>query len=249
MTRGDRGLSAELHRHRPRSTRASPAAPARAAPAARRRSSCSATISSFGTAADCRTRPTPARPRDRLSSTQACTTPTGWAACSATIYGIQAGAFTPTLTGSCAPQGTPRRPGPPPGRRPTASARRRWSAAGCADGAGLRARSTSGAKCVMWDGPHACPAATTPTYWYTGFTDTRTCGACTCGAPDRTELLRDAHPASAPTTPARRTSPPRCRAASATATRATASTRPGIVFTGTPTQPTCPGSVADRAAR
>ena len=53
-----------------------------------------------------------ARSKRPLSSTQACTTPNWVGSKFGTIYGVQAGAFTPTLNGSCAPRGR-RRPGPP----------------------------------------------------------------------------------------------------------------------------------------
>ena len=162
------------------------------------------------------------------------------------VYGIQAGAFQPTLTGSCVPQGTPT-----PGAAGWATSGRFCAAtmvgAGCATGQICVPNvPPTPSKCVMWEGLHTCQAATTTTYWNTGFTDTRTCGACTCGAPDRTELRRDAHPGRhrlhlSPHVTATLSSGHR------TATRATAVLLARARSSpGTATQPTCPGSATLR---
>jgi hypothetical protein len=40
-----------------------------------------------------------------------------------------------------------------------------------------------GRVCQIFDGAHVCPTGTQEGDWYTGFTGTETCGACTCGNP------------------------------------------------------------------
>ena len=94
----------------------------------------------------------------------------------------------------------------------------------------------------MWEGLHTCQAGTTTTYWYTGFTDTRTCGACTCGGPTgqscagmRIIVGTDytCSPATATVASGARSCYPNKGVYS-----------PGLIFTGTATQPTCPGSAA-----
>ena len=206
MVAATRDLPAELHRHdrpQPDSLRRPLARDARAA---RRRSRRAARR--FPRSAPRRTARITSNPgtlETTLSSTQACTTPDWVGSTFGTIYGVQAGAFTPTLNGSCAPSGDGDARARRPGRRRAASARPRWSGAAAPPGRPARRLSRRPSKCVMLDGLHTCQAGTTTTYWNTGFNETRTCGACTCGAPTGTELRGDAHPASAPTTPARRT--------------------------------------------
>jgi len=78
------------------------------------------------------------------------------------------------------------------------------------------------------------------TYWNTGFSDTRTCGACTCGGPTGQScagmriIVGNDH---------------LCGTATTTVASGVRSCypnqgvyQPGLIFTGTATQPTCPGS-------
>jgi hypothetical protein len=112
--------------------------------------------------------------------------------------------------------------------------------AGCATGQ-ICVPAATPSKCVMWEGLHTCQAATTTTYWNTGFTDTRTCGACTCGAPTgqscagmRIQVGTDY------------TCSPNVTATLSSGQRycypGNGVYSPGLIFTGTATQPTCAGS-------
>jgi hypothetical protein len=201
--------------------------------------SCSATIASYGNAADCANANNPGTPEITFSSTQACTTP-NWVGTQFTqVYGIQVGPFQPALSGLCTPQGTGT-PGPP-----TWATSGRFCAAtmvggGCPNGLSCAPIATP-SKCVMWEGLHTCQAGSTTTYWYTGASDTRTCGACTCGGPTgqscsgmRVQVGTDY------------TCSPNITATIASGARycypGNGVYSPGIVFTGTPTQPTCSGS-------
>jgi len=206
--------------------------------------SCSATISSFKTAADCQTASSAGTAEGSLSSTQACTTPDWVGSNFGTIYGVQAGAFATTLTpGTCTPSGTAT-----PGAASWATAGRFCGAAmiggGCAAGQACVPVNTA-SKCVMYDGAHACPAATTLTTWYTGASDTRTCGACTCGGPTgqscagmRITVGTD-YTCSATTT---------LSSGQRYCYTGTGVYSPGLVFTGTATPPTCAGSATTSGA-
>ncbi len=202
-------------------------------------SSCSATIASFATAADCQTASSAGTAEGSLSSTQACTTPNWVGSMFGQILGIQAGTFQPTLTGSCVPQGTPT-PGAPTWATSGRFCAATMVGAGCATGQ-ICVPAVTPSKCVMWEGVHTCQVGTTMTYWNTGFTDTRTCGACTCGAATgqscagmRIQVGTDY------------TCSPQVTATLSSGQRYCYSGNgvysPGIVFTGTATQPTCPGS-------
>jgi hypothetical protein len=94
----------------------------------------------------------------------------------------------------------------------------------------------------MFDGARACQTGTNATSWNTGATDTRTCGACTCGNPTghgcgnmRINVGTDY------------TCSPQVTATLSSGQRSCYTNNgvysPGIVFTGAPTQPTgCPAS-------
>jgi len=186
--------------------------------------SCSATIASFGTAAACASTSTVGTAEGSLASTQTCTTPSWVGSMFGTIFGVQAGTFTPTLTGSCVAQGTPAL-GPVTWAMSSRFCATATVGGGCATGQACVPVLTA-TKCTMFDGSHACQTGTTASSWNTGATDSRTCGACTCGGatghsctPMRIQVGTDY--TCAPT------SRPRCPAASASATAPRASTRPG----------------------
>jgi hypothetical protein len=203
---------------------------------------CTATIASYATAADCGTASNPGTIAvNPFSSTQPCTTPSWPGSASGTIYGIQPGPFTPVLSGSCTPTGTAT-----PGAV-TWAVQNRFCAAtmvggGCQTGQ-FCVPVNAAAKCALFDGTHSCPAGTNADAWYTGVTDTRTCGACSCGAPTgqgcsgmRINVGTDY--TCSPNVTATLTSGQRyCY------TNASGVYSPGIQFTGSPTQPTsCPAS-------
>jgi len=202
--------------------------------------SCSATISSFGTAAECASAGNAGTLETTLSSTQTCYTPDWVGSANGTVYGIQAGAFTPTLNGSCAPQGTAT-PGAPSWVTTSRFCAATMVGGGCVNGLTCAPVVTATSKCVMWEGLHTCQAGATTSYWNTGYTDTRTCGACTCGAATgqgcsamRIQVGTD-HTCSPQVTATLSTSQRYCYPNNGVYS-------PGLVFTGSPTQPTCPAS-------
>ena len=95
-------------------------------------------------------------------------------------FGIIAGAFTPTVMGTCLPSGTP------------VAATPSWATSGrfcstTALGGGCNAGqvcvpyvATPPGRCQMYDGAHACPTGATSTAWYTGYTGTQGCTGCSC---------------------------------------------------------------------
>jgi hypothetical protein len=164
-----------------------------------------------------------------------------------TIWGLQAGVFQPMLSSaSCVAGGTPTL-----GTASWATTGRFCAAtmvgAGCASGQ-ICVPAATPSKCVMWEGLHTCQAATTTTYWYTGFSDTRACGACTCGGPTgqscsgmRIQVGTDY--TCGPTVTATVSSGQRSCYSGTSGVYS-----PGLVFTGSPTQPTCAASAATSGA-
>jgi hypothetical protein len=203
---------------------------------------CTATIASYATAAACANANDPGTIAvNPFSSTQPCTTPSWPGSASGTIYGIQPGPFMPLLSGACTPTGTAT-----PGAVVWAVQNRFCAATmvggGCQTGQ-FCVPANASAKCALFDGTHSCPAGTSADAWYTGVTDSRTCGACSCGGPTgqgcssmRINVGTDY--TCAPNVTATLTSGTRSCYSNSTGVYS-----PGIQFTGSPTQPTsCPAS-------
>jgi hypothetical protein len=92
----------------------------------------------------------------------------------------------------------------------------------------------------MFDGAHPCPPNTTASYWYTGASDGRMCSSCACGTATGASCSGVAlsvgsdYSCSMVTQtvgPGQRKCYPGAGVNS-----------PGLVFSGAPTTPTCPGS-------
>jgi hypothetical protein len=202
---------------------------------------CTTTVASYTTATDCATATNPGTAVTTFSSTQACTTPNNWATTvGGNILGVQVGTFTPTLSGSCTPQGTSQ-----PGAVTWGTTSRFCATAtvggGCAAGQAC-IPVTSAPKCAMFDGmAHTCQAGTSGATWYTGSTDARTCSACSCGSATGQScsgmILDIGTDYSCGTITAMVSSGMRyCYTGNGVYT-------PGMIFSGTPTQPTsCPAS-------
>ena len=105
----------------------------------------------------------------------------------------------------------------------------------------LRSESDAAAKCALFDGTHSCPAGTSADAWYTGETDSRSCGACACGSPTgqgcAAMILNIGTDYSCGTITAQIQSGQRhCYTGNGVYS-------PGMIFSGSPTQPTsCPAS-------
>ncbi|HEY7375778.1 MAG TPA: hypothetical protein VIF57_26710, partial [Polyangia bacterium] len=202
---------------------------------------CSATIASYKTAADCGTASNQGTAEITFSSTQACTTPNWVGSSFGTIYGVQAGPFTPTLSAACTPSGTPA-PGPVAWGASNRFCATTTMGGGCQTGQVCVPVNTA-VKCAIFDGAHSCQAGTSADAWYTGSTDARTCGACACGGATGQSCagmtLDVGTDYSCGTITAMLASGQRfCYPASGTGVYS-----PGLIFTGTPTQPTsCPAS-------
>jgi hypothetical protein len=203
--------------------------------------SCTAPIYSFGTAAACSSSSTQGTLEvSSFSSTQACTTPSWVGGMFGTILGVQAGAFTPVLNGSCTPQGTAT-PGPASWATTSRFCATTTIGGGCTSGQ-VCAPVNNMPKCTMFDGARVCQSGTSMSAWNTGATDTRMCGACSCGSPTghgcsnmRINVGTDY------------TCSPQVTATVSSGQRYCYSSNgvysPGIVFSGSPTQPTgCPAS-------
>ena len=206
---------------------------------------CTATIASYATATDCASSANPGTIAvNPFSSTSACTTPNWVGSASGTIYGIQPGPFTPVLNGSCTPSGTPTL-GPVQWGATSRFCATTMIGGGCATTGQVCVPAVAGAKCTMFDGTHSCQAGTAADSWYTGSTDARTCGACACGG-----ATGQSCSGMRITVGTDYTCGPPVTATLSSGTRfcypsGMSVYSPGIVFTGTPTQPTsCPASSA-----
>ena len=96
-----------------------------------------------------------------------------------------------TATGSCAPSGTPT-PGMSTWTETVKFCEASDVGAGCATGQSCvrRAEATT-AQCALAAGAAACDGFTmTQTDWYTGYTDQRTCGACSCESEGGCEAIQ-----------------------------------------------------------
>jgi hypothetical protein len=120
-----------------------------------------------------------------VSEAAGCTTP-NYDTVGGNLYGLRVAPMTPTLA-SCAPSGSATF-----GAATWAKGARLCAAnrvgAGCPVGQACVAKpAAAGAKlCGVADGTRACPAGASKlgnSDWYAGLSDTRSCGACTCGAP------------------------------------------------------------------
>jgi hypothetical protein len=146
---------------------------------------CASTLSTFLTAADC-AGGTNGKVEATFKSTDttACVVPD---TSTPNVYGASLTAWTVTSSG-CAASGTPVKP---PGGFTTSTTFCRASAVsavgkgGCAAGSVCAPKApAAGGTCVLLAGTAACPTGTKAgAVLYSDFTDTRSCAACTCGAP------------------------------------------------------------------
>ena len=198
---------------------------------------CSTNISSFGSGADCNNSGLTGRFETTFSSTQPCTAPSWIGSTLGTIYGVQATPFIASPNGACTPQGAPT-----PSAVSWASTMRFCAAPMVGTGCGAQAcvPLISPAKCAMYDGVQRCQPGATSTSWNTGASDSRTCGACSCGSPTGGScsgmVLNVGSDFACMTVTATLSSGQRrCYAGSGV-------NSPGVIFSGTPTQTTCSAS-------
>jgi hypothetical protein len=137
---------------------------------------CSTTVAAFDNAAACAGGT--ALPAVSLTPAMGCVKP-DWNV-SFYAFGIIAGAFTPTVSGTCLPSGTP------VAGTPSWATNGRFCST-TAIGGGCNAGqvcvpniTTSPGRCQMYDGAHACPTGATSTAWYTGYSGTQGCSGCSC---------------------------------------------------------------------
>jgi hypothetical protein len=201
---------------------------------------CTTTISSYGAATDCANLSNPGTQELALSSTQVCTTPSWTGSMLGQVYGVQATAFTPVISGSCIASGVAT-PGPS-----SWTTSNRFCATATVGVCPIQGQvcipATSSPKCTLWEGVHTCQIGTSPSTYYTGYTDSRTCSSCSCGSPTgqgcsamRVNVGTDY--TCSPNVTASLSSGGRfCYAGNGVYS-------PGVVFTGSPTQPTsCPAT-------
>jgi hypothetical protein len=197
---------------------------------------CSTQVSSFRAYSDC-TNGVAGTPELTFSSTQPCTTPSWTGSTLGTIYGVQVSAFMPSVSGSCVASGVAT---PTPiswssnSRFCTTS---RVSHSGCGAGAACVPVVAQPA-CAIYDGAHACPSGTIMSFWSTGVSDQRMCGACSCGtgiAGCSSMVLNVGADFSCQTlTQSLSTSRRGCTSMGVNS--------PGLIFSGTPTPPPCSAS-------
>ncbi|MDB4982260.1 MAG: cell wall surface anchor family protein, partial [Myxococcales bacterium] len=100
------------------------------------------------------------------------------------VYGARLTPWNVATTG-CAPSGTPTKPTPTWGKALKFCAADKVDTAvgnGCATGSVCMPKGAPGRSCVMLDAVGTCPAGTNADALYTGFTDGRTCAACSCSS-------------------------------------------------------------------
>ena len=177
-----------------------------------------------------------------LTSAQACTTP-NWGGTIGFVYGIRASMFAGTPSGTCTPGGTPTK-GTPTWGSSTKFCGVPAVGGGCATGQVCVPKPVVAAgACLLMDGARACPTGLRASSWFTGFTDTRTCGACSCGAPTGGDcgsmLIGAGSDYSCPPSSVVgyvRTGDHLCLPAGTYS--------PGVQFSGTPVAPTCAAAAA-----
>jgi hypothetical protein len=199
---------------------------------------CSTTVSSFKTAADCSNTLTQGTPEITFSSAELCTVPSWLGSNQGTIYGVQVSAFVPTPTGSCAPVGTPT-----PGPLTWGTMMRFCAAPAVGVGCGPQQACVpviGVGTCAMFEGQQRCPLGS-PTTWYTGATDSRSCGACICGPPatgcSGMVLNVGADYSCSTVTQTLSSGQRKCYSGNGVSS-------PGIYFSGTPTPPACPAAAS-----
>ena len=201
---------------------------------------CSTTVAAFDSPGACQAGMS--LPPVPLPANMPCMKPE-WMLPSLNAFGIVAGPFTPTVNGACTPSGTP------------VAAAPTWATSGrfCSTttiGGGCNAGqvcvpniTTPPGRCQMFDGAHACPTGATSTAWYTGYSGTQTCSACSCSQTAAASCAAmminigsdySCHPPASPI----------IATITAGGQRACFSQtyEPGVEFVGTPTPPTCQGT-------
>jgi hypothetical protein len=144
---------------------------------ARPATSCSTTVSSFSTAAAC-SGGTPNTP-SQLTPAMGCVKPE-WYNTSLNSFGVMASAFMPSVSGACQPTGAAA-----PGT-PTWGVTNRFCATstiggGCATGQiCVPVVPSPPQRCVLYDGARTCAAGQTADAWYTSYSGTGNCSACSC---------------------------------------------------------------------
>jgi hypothetical protein len=145
---------------------------------------CSTNVSGFMTATECSATGAgeSAGAFTSQQNTGTACNPPPWVTTSGSIYGVAATTFVANPA-ACAPSGTAR-PGPPTWTATAQLCTTATVGGGCGNGrACVPAVLNGGSVCQIFDGAHVCPTGTQEGDWYTGFTGTETCGACTCGNP------------------------------------------------------------------
>jgi hypothetical protein len=98
------------------------------------------------------------------------------------VYGARLTPWAVTTAG-CPASGTPVKPAAVWGKSTKFCAAEKFNAAagnGCGTGQVCMPRAAAGRSCVLLDAGGSCPAGAAADMLYTGFTDTRTCAACSC---------------------------------------------------------------------
>jgi hypothetical protein len=201
---------------------------------------CSASVASYPDATQCNSASNSGVPAGTLSTAEGCRKPT-WDISAYTAYGVIAGAFTATATGSCTAAGSPVPPG-----TPTWSVTNRFCATttvggGCATGQ-VCVPANASARCQLADSARACAAGQIADAWYTGYTGAQTCGACSCSQTAAGNCNNMTIQIGSDYTCA-----PAVATLTASARRACfpgGVYEPGVQFMGTATRPTCQGSSA-----
>jgi hypothetical protein len=150
-----------------------------------------ATIFTYKTAAECTADSSnvagyPISPPS-LTPADGCKVPMYMDGLAGMVYGLRVAAIPPVM-GACPPAGTAS-PGPATWASTVKFCPTAVRGAGCAAGQVCVPRipnSSSMRSCILYSGAHACPAGTTRLLnsdWYTGASDTRSCGACSCVSP------------------------------------------------------------------
>jgi hypothetical protein len=144
---------------------------------------CSATLYSFASSLECADASAPGQLGGTVDSTQSCPTPAWPGSVNGFVRGVRADPFQATVSGVCAPTGTPSK-GAPVWNNSAKFCGLPRVGAGCGPRAACIPRAVAAASpCVLMEGAQACQAGLHPSSWFTSFTDGRVCASCACGAP------------------------------------------------------------------
>jgi hypothetical protein len=209
--------------------------------------SCQADIYEYDTTASCMDTTQTGTYVHTLDVTEGCFTP-AWQSLTGFILGVGTPLFKSLAGGACLAAGVPRA-GDPTWATTSKFCSVPSVGGGCGAGSVCLPRPVvaSGA-CLLMDGARTCPASTRASSWYSGFSDARVCGACTCGAPTGGDCgsmiigVGTDHSCGDP--------PPNgyLRNASRSCYTGIGVYSPGLQFVGTPISPTCQPSSTESGA-